>query len=189
MFDKTRKGIFKFKEWCEETFDDDVVFDWIKRIYRDIKTGIGNLIKWFPTIWSDRQWDHTFLFCIMKKKLELMSYFFKNRAYAVDADKEAEKIDFCIHLLARLIKDDYAESLYTKMYEKWGEPEFKFEPWKDNEEFHKLLIEHENVKTEEDQNQLNKEFKICGEHEENMRIQDLYMLFRTMEKNVRCWWD
>jgi len=189
MFGKIGKEISKFRKWCEETFEDERIYNWITGIYRDVKTGIGNLIKWFPVIWSDQQWDHVFLFCIIKKKLELMSDFFKNRSYSVDADKEAEKMDFCIHLLDRLVKDDYASSFYDKMYEKWGKPEFKFEPWEDNEEFHKLLIEHKNVKTEEDQKQLDREFRTCTEHEENMRVQDLYMLFRTIEKNVRSWWD
>jgi hypothetical protein len=45
------------------------------------------------------------------------------------------------------------------------------------------------VKTEEDQKQFDKEFRVCAAHEDYMEKQDLSILFQTMEKHLRSWWD
>ena len=41
-----------------------------KYLHRDIAQGIKNLIKWFPIIWKDRNWDDSFIFDILQFKLQ-----------------------------------------------------------------------------------------------------------------------
>jgi hypothetical protein len=116
--------------------------DWklnnVSRIFRDIGQGVKNLIKWFPVIWKDRQWDHFFILSMLKFKLELMSKFFNERAWSTRAKDDAKNMDICVHLLDRIIKEDYPGSY---------------------------------------------------EHQDYLLKQDLALLFETMRKQVRCWWD
>ena len=42
---------------------------WLK----EFLTGCKNLIKWSPTIWKQRDWDHTFIF-----EISIVYIFFKN---------------------------------------------------------------------------------------------------------------
>jgi len=93
-------------EWLDWHLNDDRIINFFK----NIKQNINNLIKWFPIIWNDRQWDHTFLLGILKFKLMLMSKFFKERAYTMNAKDDAANMDKCIYLLGRIIKDDYKGS-------------------------------------------------------------------------------
>ena len=77
-----------------------------------IRPGIENLITWFPVIWKDRWWDHSFLYSILRKKLELMEEGFRNHAWSANAEKDAKNMKKCILLLDRLINDDYID--YSK---------------------------------------------------------------------------
>ena len=38
---------------------------------RDFITSCHNLIKWFPTIWNDRDWDDSFILKILQKKINV----------------------------------------------------------------------------------------------------------------------
>ena len=124
----------EIKDWLDRVLDDDK----ISVFFRDIGKGFSNLIKWFPVIWNDRQWDHFFILQMLKFKLELMSKFFKTKALAMRSEEDAANMDKCIHLLDRILKDDYKGS-YA--------------------------------------------------HQDYLLKQDLALLFETMRKQVRCWWD
>ena len=79
-----------------------------------IKQGIRNLIIWFPVIWKDRWWDHSFLYSILRFKLSLMEEGFRTRGMSINSEKDAHNIKICILLLDRLQNDayiDYSEKL------------------------------------------------------------------------------
>jgi hypothetical protein len=99
-------------DWLDWKLSDGKVF----RIFRNIRQGISNLIKWFPVIWKDRQWDHFFILSMLKFKLALMSKFFKTKACAMHAEEDAANMDKCIHLIDRILKDDYSGSYAHQDY-------------------------------------------------------------------------
>jgi len=159
----------------------------IKDIPYNIKYGIGNLIKWFPVIWQDRDWDHHYLYVILQHKLKRMEKLHINYGHAMSSEQTAAQINRCINLLDRLINDAYDESAFKKYYEKWGRPKFN---WiKKDEEYSELNITHEKVKTEKDKKQELKEFRAACEHEKKMRKQDVDYLFKYIRKHVEGWWD
>ena len=82
----------------------------IKTIYRNIKTGIKNLIIWLPIIWKDRWWDYTFLYEILRFKLILMEKKFRNYGIHKFADRDADNIKRCIMILNRILDDNYYEN-------------------------------------------------------------------------------
>ena len=81
----------------------------IKDFFRGIKPGLRNVIRWFPVIYKDRWWDHSFLYPILKKKLELMEENFRLRGCHVGNEKDAKNMKICVLLLDRLINDAYID--------------------------------------------------------------------------------
>jgi hypothetical protein len=82
----------------------------IRVFFRDIGQGVRNLIKWFPVIWKDRQWDHFFMLYMLQFKLKLMSKFFKTGSCSMRSEEDASNMDKCIYLLERIMKEDYKGS-------------------------------------------------------------------------------
>jgi hypothetical protein len=172
-------------------------------IFRNIKYGIKNLTKWFSVIWNDRDWDHHFLFEILKFKLEQMEDLqeilkFKleqmedlQRKHGIKLyrDKYADQMRVCINLLNRIIEDEYYENTFKHHDKKWGEADLVFKPLPDDEELGLMEIEREKVTTDKEKAQERKEWKRLHEHSEKLREQDLDMLFLNMRKYIQGWWD
>lgn len=155
---------------------------------RSIKYGIENLIYWFKIIWTDRNWDSYYIFEILRHKLIKMEEIFREEGMHVDANKDADKMKVCILLLNRIINDNYWELAGgEKHWEKWGTPQFSSEPIDD--EFSRLIVTHKNCKTEEDEKQMNKEFRGICKHEYKLSKQDIKYLFHLMAKHILTWWD
>lgn len=73
---------------------------------RSIKTGINNLIKWFPLIWKDRNFDQGYLYDILYFKLgEMQKFFESDYTYSMDAKEYAKQIKECKELLYRIINE------------------------------------------------------------------------------------
>ncbi len=69
-----------------------------------IKNGIFNLIKWFPLIWKDQDFDHGYLYDILYFKLgEMQKFFESDNTYSANADQYAKQIKECRRLLERII--------------------------------------------------------------------------------------
>lgn len=71
----------------------------------DLSQGIKNLIRWFPIIWRDRDWDWKFLACIMEFKLRTMSENMRIYGVATTAARDARQMLICAELLKRLQAD------------------------------------------------------------------------------------
>lgn len=161
----------------------------IKHFFQyDIPYGIRNLIRWFPVIWQDRNWDQYYIYVILHKKLFLMERALRNGCHLY-ADKTADQVKVCVLLLDRLIKDEYHENAFKRHEEKWGEADFNFEDIEDRPGMSQLLITRPNVKDEKDDENERKEFRRYSNHEQKLREQDLDMLFKIMRKHIQGWWD
>jgi len=73
----------------------------------NIIRGIKNLIKWFPIIWKDRDWDQAYIEYMLQFKLEQMYKRFKD-PYRTDVDwdypsskKSLKALKICITILER----------------------------------------------------------------------------------------
>lgn len=64
-----------------------------KRIPKNITIGIRNCIRWFPVIWTDRDFDYGYLLDIMDKKLKYMEKFFRSgKTWSEGSEKRANQI-------------------------------------------------------------------------------------------------
>jgi len=161
------------------------ILDWIRY---DFPIGIKNLRRWFKIIWSDRDYDPYFIYTVLHHKLSLMEHFIRHDGHHLYAKRDADQIKKCVLILNRLIEDDYHENAFKDHERKWGVPEMEWTPI-DNGELSELHINYPNVKTEKDKETERKEFKRVCEHENILREQDLEILFGSMRKHIRGWWD
>lgn len=135
----------------------------MKQILRNIWIGIKNLITWFPVIWNDRQWDYTFIFIVLKRKLELMKDLFENDAYTEKAPEVVDKLKRCIILLDRLSDD----SIY------FDEANTKF-----------------NYTFDKNRTKINMEMLMAmGVYEEKLFQDDLNELTIILHDHIKEWWD
>jgi hypothetical protein len=81
----------------------------IKDFIRGIKPGIGNVIRWFPVIYNDRWWDHSFLYYILRFKLDDMEKNFRKHGHGTNSKKDADNMKKCKLLLDRLSNDAYID--------------------------------------------------------------------------------
>lgn len=73
----------------------------------DIPYGIKNLIKWFPLVWKDRDYDHNYILYTLKFKIHNTRKLHEKNRRHVGVEKEIHCMKVCEILLDRLIKDDY----------------------------------------------------------------------------------
>ena len=160
----------------------------VRYFFRDLKQGIKNLIIWFPVIWKDRWWDHWFFYVLLHKKLSLMEENIRKYGIHVNAEQDADKIKICVNILKRLIDDKYHEIAHSNHKKKWGESKMNFIDT-DDPELSELKITYDSVKTDKDKEQQRKDFRRACEKEQELREQDLDMLFTLLRKHIQTWWD
>lgn len=66
----------------------------IRRFFRRIH----NLYRWFPIIWKDQDWDHYFIWEILKTKLKFQSEYISN-GYHESSEQDAENMKRVIELI------------------------------------------------------------------------------------------
>jgi hypothetical protein len=116
-------GVVKRKKttWIKSVWEYlyDTYWDLIGWRLREFKVSVKNLIKWFPIIWKDRDWDDYYIFEVLKFKL-------KNQAkYTSDCDRhtrselDAKRMRLCVKLIDK-VSDEFYSSEHMDYHEtKW----------------------------------------------------------------------
>jgi hypothetical protein len=85
--------------------------------HKDFIYGIKNLWKWFPVIWSDRDWDQHFIYdSTHSHKLEKQATCFSQSEYSTRSKREAEKMFLCARL-ARIQQEELYVDEFYESYE------------------------------------------------------------------------
>ena len=77
----------------------------LKRCYYNIRNGIKNLIKWFPIVWRDRDWDEAYLLTVMEFKFKNMSHLHKNYGHLENSELYASQLARAAELTERIKND------------------------------------------------------------------------------------
>ena len=165
------------------------MFRKIKSGWYNLKNGIESLIVWFPVIWKDRQWDHVYIYQILRHKLHLTEDLIRNYGVHTKNIQDADKIKVCVNLLDRLINDEYCDSAYKTHEDRWGVLTWKSDELDNESETDHCLLQYPNVKTPQDKEREVKDFRRAAKHETMLREQDLGYLFTLMRKHIQSWWD
>jgi len=79
-----------------------------KYLYRNTKDGIKNVIRWFPIIWKDRDWDTHYIWEIFKCKLQNQAKYIGDKDRHTSAKRDSQKMRLCVKLMDRLQNEYYA---------------------------------------------------------------------------------
>lgn len=158
----------------------------IKGFFRSLKYSFGNLIYWFPIIWSDRNWDHAFLTTILLHKLKHMRDYYQVgvNVWSVDAPITAEQINEVIELIEKVEADNYEETI-DPHFNDWiyeGRPISVEEKDEDGNVRHLFNSPKWN---EEEQTRRREVYKEA----EKQTQADLDKAYGLIAKNIRNWWD
>lgn len=169
-----------------------------------IKGGVRNLIKWFPIIWKDRDWDSNFTYDIISFKLNNMADHYEKYGHHVGAEYDASRMRLCVRLIQKL-KDEYYQSEYYDYIEEkhWfeaiedspGYSSWESRVIKDNlsEYISKYPLTYKrslrgegpfNIKGREDDQKLHAMNMGYIRHNKARKL-----LFRILEENIESWWD
>ena len=79
--------------------------------HKYIKYGVKNLYKWFWVIWNDRDWDHYYIFQVLKFKLEKQANHLAENGFHNNAQRDAELMMTCVRLIDKFQNEYYYDEL------------------------------------------------------------------------------
>ena len=89
-------------------------FRWeFKYQHKYIKYGVQNLYKWFWVIWRDRDFDHHYIFQVLKFKLEKQAKHLAENGFHNSAQRDAELMMTCVRLINKLQNEEYYDEFYN----------------------------------------------------------------------------
>ncbi len=80
----------------------------IKQFFRRIY----NLYRWFPIIWEDQDWDHSYIFKILKFKLKNQAKYIGSKDRYVGAKRDAEIMMLCVRLIDKVQDEWYGREYF-----------------------------------------------------------------------------
>lgn len=176
-----------------------------KYMHKEFVRGVKNLWRWFPTIWKDRDWDDSFIFEILRVKLEHQAKYIGGRGIHVSAKRDAEKMRL-VSKLIQLQKDDF----YSMEYMDYHNTKYDFVPTDETEQwytmedtliserFDEYFAKYPRIYKEVFSDvcvsndtivDVDTKFKIAMKmaHKNQERCKKL--IFKIMESEIERWWD
>lgn len=167
---------------------------------KDFFTGCNNLIKWAPTIWKQRDWDSSFIFDILEKKIEFQrkELVSSNRHTRIEMDNR--DMTLALNLIQR-VREDY----YGYEYMDYHESEYSFKPVEGkegvctlesnviSERYQEFLDKYPStvrkIKKEEKDLDLEDKRSLCFYVSSRNQEKANSLLFRILEERIGYWWD
>ena len=73
---------------------------------------LKNLFRWIPIIWKDKDWDHCYIYEILKFKLKNQAEHL-NSSELSDFDREYERLQTIIKLMDRVQNEYYIDTFWN----------------------------------------------------------------------------
>ena len=166
--------------------------------FRDFYRRVRNVLRWLPTIWKDRDWDHSYINEILIRKLEFTrDFYLSDKPYSSEAKRTADEIQEAISRLhqTRDSWEFYEDSALEQLELKWGRTTFKSIPYEYDEDGSVLtyqmetVYDNEKVFTPEDKEQYSKEYREAMKQAQKDYMKDKIKAYKFIAKNIDKWWD
>jgi hypothetical protein len=181
---------------------------------RGFFTSVGNLIKWFPVIWKDRDWDDHYIFEVFKFKLEKQAKYIKEKGFHTNSDLDAKRMMLCVKLMEKV-----QEEFYVMEYMDYEDKDFLFVPTGDdieddlggyymetrlkkenlNDFFKKYPLVYKKIITDKKYHIFKMDNDDLTSYEVKSRIalnigrynheRARKLLFKTLSENIESWWN
>jgi len=163
----------------------------IKQFFRRVY----NLYRWFPIIWKDQDWDHYFIFEVLKFKLKNQAEYIGKRGNHLSAKRDAEIMMICVRLIEKVQSEYYADEYmtYHESDYNWIDSEscsgmYELEIVEKSERFDEYFKKYPLIYRCVPDLKAPKSkiaFQIARINEERAHR----LLFKILEQNIRRWWD
>ena len=165
---------------------------------RNFLTSCNNLIKWFPTIWNDRDWDGHFILKILQKKIEFQRKELVNANRHTRIESDNRDMTLALNLLER-VKEEY----YNLECMDYWHSEMIFGEVPDKSELKSIDILTKSERYDEFLSKYPSSVRAVvkehGEQDDKQRLCLLVsyynhkkankLLFRVLEERLAYWWD
>jgi hypothetical protein len=167
----------------------------MREFFLKLKLGLANLLKWFPTIYNDRDYNHYFIYEILKNKLILTAYNIEKRDNHTSVRYDVGNMRLCVKLIEKLQNDYYIneileyhiptflkiDSNVKAMYShNYGITYNDFDNY-----FSKYSRIHKSISNKENKNN----YQIAKEISEINHNRAKKLLFKVLENHIEDWWD
>ena len=169
--------------------------------HKDLYTGIKNLIKWFPIIWKDRDWDDVYIWDVLKTKLQFQAEYIRKKGIHLNHIRDAERMEMCVRLI-----EDIRNNFYTTEHLDYCNNEIQFIPienkpgystiqtteiWENYDDYFKKYLHayREVTKTDKYIFENDAKNKISMNMGYYMHKKAKRILFKILETYMETWWD
>ena len=160
-------------------------------------TGIKNVIRWIPTIYKDRNWDDSYIFTILQKKIELQREELVNANRHTRIATDNRDMTIVLNLIERIKTEfyeseylDYEESklVFSEIPGKYNSKGFDIDIISDRyddfiKKYPSTVRKILKLKPNIDKRTLCHYISMYNQQ----KAQDL--LFRILNERIRWWWD
>lgn len=166
---------------------------------------IKNLIRWFPIIWKDKDWDDHYIWEIFKTKLKHQSEYIKNKGIHLEAEYDAQRMMLCVRLIEKIQEDyyelehmDYHKSEYNWLDVKNDSDSKQLEIKHISEHFDDYLAKYKSSIRHVLKNPKYQIFELTeSEYKHRLAMNVSHynqnkaqtLLFKILDKDIRKWWD
>lgn len=177
----------------------------IHKIKYHLINPIKNLIRWFPVIWKDKDWDDHYIWEILKTKLKHQAKYIGDRNIHEQAQYDAQRMMLCTRLIDKIQTEYYEMEYmdYTIDYFNWidveGKPDVKqLKITHESENFDDYFNKHKAAVKKVLADKSLQIFELTPEETryrlamnigryKQQQAQDL--LFKLINRDIKGWWD
>ena len=182
----------------DSAWDRTTLFGMLHWRIRNFLTSCNNLIKWFPTIWYDRDWDGHFILKILQKKIEFQRKELVNANRHTRIESDNRDMTLALNLLER-VKEEY----YSLECMDYWNSEIVFDDVPENPELKSIEVNTTAERYDEYLSKYPSSVRaLTKEHGEELDKERLCLmvsnynhkkanklLFRILEERLAYWWD
>jgi hypothetical protein len=150
---------------------------------RGLIRNVYRVYKWLPVIWKNYDFDHHYIWIVLRHKLQMMENHFRSHRILLNWEKTCAEIHHAIEILDRIIADEYETEAFVDHRKKWGELHM------DTDENRRLRLWRENATTDEEKEQEREETIAAFEFADQTRRDDVDELFKFVADHYLGWWD
>ena len=182
----------------DSAWDRTTLFGRLHWRIRNFLTSCHNLIKWFPTIWNDRDWDGHYILKILQKKIEFQRKELVNANRHTRIESDNRDMTLVLNLLER-VKEEY----YSLECMDYWDSEILFDDVPENPELKSIEVNTTAERYDEYLSKYPSSVRaLTKEHGKELDKQRLCLmvsnynhkkanklLFRVLEERLAFWWD
>lgn len=161
---------------------------WFKRKIFQIK----NLVKWFPVIWNQYDFDYHYAIDVFKFQLKKTAdYLESHKAYSIDSHDRAKRIRTIIKLMDKVYEEEYLIEYFQRLETLYGKDIFEhvFIDTGRGDGTTYMKFKYEVTKSDAEIKVIDQDFHRMLSESRDKQEKAHRILWKLIERNIRTFWD